>query len=372
MRVSLTHCSNSSSELDTHKRNHAANQGLDTKLHFLYFGVAACAVILLPSSIAQYVFTELSVTLVGALYPIFRATKAVCTPEEDDDKEWLQYWQLGGVLFCFTSWFDDATASEVASQKILGCLLFIFYWLYCPLTCGALLIYEKVTYPLVAPRLRPLQERMSNFIAATIQLLTNAAHLYFVWIIFMFLPAGVKRICAIAIGTVYPFVCSVTATATEEIEDDTYWLTYWAAYGVLFLIMDTLETFVGWLPGFYTLAIFTTIYLMLPMFRGADKVFRKVLVPLAGLQELLILRDTVMIKKQMLRDLEPERAKIVEQQVALMFGSSQSSDPSALKSELKYGWEYGWGNMKIKNPFSRKKDGYDAPPGETSKLNPIV
>ncbi|EJK68541.1 hypothetical protein THAOC_10268 [Thalassiosira oceanica] len=238
------------------------NQGLDTKLHFLYFGVAACAVILLPSSIAQYVFTELSVTLVGALYPIFRATKAVCTPEEDDDKSHILWSPRDFALF---------------------------------------------------------RRRMSNFIAATIQLLTNAAHLYFVWIIFMFLPAGVKRICAIAIGTVYPFVCSVTATATEEIEDDTYWLTYWA-----------------------------------------------------GLQELLILRDTVMIKKQMLRDLEPERAKIVEQQVALMFGSSQSSDPSALKSELKYGWEYGWGNMKIKNPFSRKKDGYDAPPGETSKLNPIV
>ena len=47
-------------------------------------------------------------------------------------------------------------------------------------------------------------------------------------------------------------------------------------------MMDTLETFVGWVPGFYTLAIFTTVYLMLPMFRGADKVFRKILVPLAG------------------------------------------------------------------------------------------
>ena len=47
-------------------------------------------------------------------------------------------------------------------------------------------------------------------------------------------------------------------------------------------MMDTLETFVGWVPGFYTLAIFTTVCLMLPMFRGADKVFRKILVPLAG------------------------------------------------------------------------------------------
>ena len=77
----------------------------------------------------------------------------------------------------------------------------------------------------------------------------------------------------------------------------------------------------------------------------------------------------MMIKKQMLRDLDPKRAKIVEEQIALMFsGSSQSSDPSALKSELKNGWD----KIKVKNPFSRKKDGYDAPPDVTSKLNPIV
>ena len=37
----------------------------------------------------------------------------------------------------------------------------------------------------------------------------------------MFLPAGLKRFISIAIGTVYPFMCSVTAAATDEIEDDT-------------------------------------------------------------------------------------------------------------------------------------------------------
>jgi hypothetical protein len=64
-----------------------------------------------------------------------------------------------------------------------------------------------------------------------------------------------------------------------------YWLTYWAVYGCLFVIMDLSEKVLGRIPGFYTLIIFSTIYLMLPMFRGADKVFRKILVPLAGLQE---------------------------------------------------------------------------------------
>lgn len=86
---------------------------------------------------------------------------------------------------------------------------------------------------------------MNNFIIYLQQMLSNAFHLYLVWIIFMFLPAGLKRIVAIAIGTVYPTICSITAVATEEIEDDTYWLTYWSVYGCLFLIMDVSEDFLG-------------------------------------------------------------------------------------------------------------------------------
>ena len=62
---------------------------------------------------------------------------------------------------------------------------------------------------------------MSNFVLALYQTLANATHLYLLWIIFMFLPAGLKRVVVMAVGTVYPFVCSVTAAATEEIEDDT-------------------------------------------------------------------------------------------------------------------------------------------------------
>ena len=49
------------------------------------------------------------------------------------------------------------------------------------------------------------------------------------------------------------------------------------------------ESWMGWIPGFYSLIIFSSIYLMLPMFQGADKVFRKILVPLAGLDEMLML-----------------------------------------------------------------------------------
>lgn len=215
-------------------------QGSDWKIHVIYWVAAICAVVFIPTNVAQYMFSDLTVTLVGAVYPIYRATKAVCTPEENDDKEWLQFWMIGGVLFMLTTWVDDVIKIDRASTIWMGILAFIFFWLYFPLTRGAYLVYTHITEPFLAPKLRPLQRKMNNLINYIIQTLANAVHLYLLWIIFMFLPAGLKRIVTIAVGTVYPFVCSVTAAATEEIEDDTYWLTYWAVYGCLFLIMDVL------------------------------------------------------------------------------------------------------------------------------------
>jgi hypothetical protein len=78
---------------------------------------------------------------------------------------------------------------------------------------------------------------------------------------------------------------------------------------------------------------------MLPMFRGADKVFRKILVPLAGLQELLILRDSILIKKQMLKDLDPERAKIVRKSIAKFFDDDDHDAPDVLKAQFTNSWK---------------------------------
>lgn len=197
------------------------NNGNDIKCHIIYAAVAFTSVLFLPASIGSYIFTELSVTLVGCVYPIYRATKAVCTPEENDDKEWLQYWMMGGSLFMLTTWVDDVIDAEKANDVWLGSLLFLLLWLYFPLTCGARLVYEKFTEPVLGPHLKPIHAQMNNFILAVYQMLANATHLYAVWIVFMFLPAGFKRVVAIGIGTVYPFVSSVTAAATEDVEDDT-------------------------------------------------------------------------------------------------------------------------------------------------------
>lgn len=117
---------------------------------------------------------------------------------------------------------------------------FFLFWLYYPRTNGSLLIDEKLTQKYLAPRMRPLQAKMTNGINNVIQMSVNVMHLYLIWIFFMFLPQGLKRIVAVAIGVVYPFFSSVQAITTEDFEDDAYWLTYWACYGILFISMDFL------------------------------------------------------------------------------------------------------------------------------------
>ena len=360
--------------------------------HAILVGTMTVLAVCVPPSIARYVFSDLLVTAVATLLPIWESVRAVCTPDEQDDKLWLQYWLVGGILFMCTGWVDDVmlnNAAAASSSSYGGgdddtvsyeslssssgnattdaviywyeAMFTIFLWLYFPFTNGATLIYENITRPLLTPVATSASKKMNNYIVAVYHGMVNAAHLWALWFVFMFLPAGFKRIVAIGIGSVYPFLSSVAAAATPEVDDDTYWLTYWSCYGCLFLLMDVLEVWLGWIPGFYTLVIFATVYLMLPMFEGADKIFRKVLVPLAGLQELLMLRDAIQIKKKMLKDLDPERQLVVRRAIAKFFadnnedgdnndfdrrsgtdssGSSSSGwgDPMRLQRELMTGW----------------------------------
>lgn len=63
--------------------------------HLTLLGAALATVFLLPISIAQYIFSDLAVTAIGTVFPIYESVRAVCTPDEDDDKYWLQYWLVG-------------------------------------------------------------------------------------------------------------------------------------------------------------------------------------------------------------------------------------------------------------------------------------
>jgi hypothetical protein len=216
----------------------ARTYGRVWRYHAMYWGAAVVLTLTVGATpAAPYMWSDLTTTVLGVALPIYESVRAVCTPGGSDDKAWLQYWEFGGVLFLSTTWVDHVLDDNLYWDAFLT---FGFVWLYFPLTDGAVLIYDKVTLPFVVPHVRPLAAKMDNLIAMLYQTMINAVHLWILWIVFLFLPQGLKRILAVCIGTVYPLVSSIAASATEDYEDDTYWLTYWSCYGCLFLVMDIL------------------------------------------------------------------------------------------------------------------------------------
>ena len=71
---------------------------------------------------------------------------------------------------------------------------------------------------------------------------------------------------------------------------------------------------------------------MVPMFGGADKIFRKFLVPLFGLQEMLMIRDVFLVNKKIYKDLKPERASVVRQTISKMFGANYDNQDVSKKA----------------------------------------
>lgn len=172
--------------------------------------------------------------------------------------------------------------------------MFFTLWLIFPLTDGATLLYDNVTKPFVAPIAKKIKSKMDGWIGILMGIV-NTSNLWFLWFVFMTFPEEARRFLVVAVGTAYPMVASIMAATTSDddgLEDaDTFWLTYWACFNILFLAMDYLENFVGEIRGFYSICLASTIYLFLPLFRGADVVFRRILVPLTGHQKELMLHD---------------------------------------------------------------------------------
>ena len=120
----------------------------------------------------------------------------------------------------------------------------------------------------------------------------------------------------------------------------------------LFLLMELLETWLGWIPGFYAFYIATTLYLMLPMFNGAEKVFRKVLVPLARLQDMLLLRDAVDMKKRIVAELDEEQGKAVKRAIVEYYDDENKDaaiDERALEEYRQTG--FSWKNVPVLGSF---------------------
>jgi len=81
------------------------------------------------------------------------------------------------------------------------------------------------------------------------------------------------------IGFLYPAYISIKAIESASKSDDTQWLTYWVVFGLFSVIEFAEEEIVGWFPVYWLFKCAFLLYLYLPMTKGAQKVYAKVIRP---------------------------------------------------------------------------------------------
>jgi len=101
--------------------------------------------------------------------------------------------------------------------------------------------------------------------------------LYFFFIVF---NLGGQLLTNFA-GFVIPGYYSLEALFTTSKHDDTQWLTYWVVFA-MFTVIESLINVVYWFPFYFTFKFVFLLWLSLPVFKGADLIFRSFLSPTLG------------------------------------------------------------------------------------------
>ena len=295
-------------------------RGKNPLFHVAYAVAVIAMLMLLPEFIQDEIFSPGGVVVVGTLLPVYQSIVAVCTPGEADDAIWLQYWIASGTLSYCTEFVDEIKQwFPEGGEHWYEFEFFVILWLMLPFTDGATLIHDTFTEPKIAPIAKSVKAKCETWFSVILTLV-NSWHLWIVWFVFMSFNEEEKRFVVIAVGTIYPLAASMVALTTKtDGSDETFWLTYWACFSLLFLAMDYLENFIGSVPGFYSICLVATVYLFLPMFDGAETVFRRILVPLSGQYENLLLHDAYLIRRQVEKSIPQQYHDRVLQKAADVF-----------------------------------------------------
>ena len=98
---------------------------------------------------------------------------------------------------------------------------------------------------------------------------------------------------------------------TDRANDDTQWLVYWVCFATMYLVMLASDDILYWIPGYHSAMLTFVCYLMLPVFNGADSIFRGILVPVFGLKAQLLRRDARVLAEETTKGLTAEQKAAV-------------------------------------------------------------
>ncbi len=82
------------------------------------------------------------------------------------------------------------------------------------------------------------------------------------------------------VGIVFPTIYSIRALETPDPDDDKQWLTYWVVFGIFTFVDLFSGFFLKFIPFYFILKILFLIWLFLPNFKGAARVYNCLIYPL--------------------------------------------------------------------------------------------
>ena len=178
------------------------------------------------------------------------------------------------------------------------------------------MMYDKVTKKIAVPLLEPYVSKFNDgsilgSIAKFIGFGVSASHVMFLYFIFIILPSSVERFIVVVTGCLYPIAASIVAVTTDMANDDTQWLGYWGCFATMYLVMLASDDILYWIPGYHSAMLTFVCYLMLPVFNGADSIFRGILVPVFGLKAQLLRRDARVLAEETTKGLTAEQKAAV-------------------------------------------------------------
>lgn len=105
-----------------------------------------------------------------------------------------------------------------------------------------------------------------------------AAGILVLGVISLFTGFGANFICQ-GVGFIYPLYATILCIEKQKDEEKTQWLTYWVIFSIIGVLESFIEVLLYWVPFFYPLKLSFTLWLMLPQYKGAQIIFRDLVLP---------------------------------------------------------------------------------------------
>ena len=93
---------------------------------------------------------------------------------------------------------------------------------------------------------------------------------------FMIFSLGGTKLMSDIFAFAYPAYQSFKAIDSENVVDDTQWLTYWVVFSLVSIVENLGNFLISWIPFYYMIKCAFFLWLYHPKFMGAGLVYKQV------------------------------------------------------------------------------------------------